>query len=82
MLLDDGDSLMCYIVMLNNYVVGYEYVIFRITPSSCQLLVQLDINISTSFKVSLLQCTKKNMIIKKKWLHFNKVEPIFSLKIK
>ncbi len=29
------------------------YYIFHITPSSCQLLVQLDIDIFTRFKVSL-----------------------------
>ena len=43
-------------IVLTEHLLPYscsKKVIFHITPSSCQLLVQLDIDISTSFKVSL-----------------------------
>ncbi len=56
-ILDLGDILLCSNVQ-TNYLLASKWklnfkVIFHITPSSCQLHVLLDIDISTRFKVSL-----------------------------
>ena len=56
-ILNLGDILRCCNVQ-TNYLLASKWklnlkVIFYIIPSSCQLLVQLDIDISTRFKVSL-----------------------------